>query len=268
MFPTAALSCRSQQLLKLQLHFAALNNAPASITSNTDSLTLWVQELACRAYSMYVVANSLKGWKLQPEGASTAQLLQQLLQLPGKKHMHAAAAAAGAVAGAGQRKKLSKGKHAGEPQEQEAPASGSKRANSAQAAAQHAGSAGASTGTKKHKKAHVQADEAVMQEPAVQPTPASIKQHHSTKKHKHAAAPPGSNTPVTPATAKQHSSSKKKHTHGAATPSSENHAMPSGSKQHSSRQGVVADAGLRTPQHGKVKMSSSKKQKLLKSAPR
>jgi hypothetical protein len=265
MFPTAVLSCRSQQLLKLQLHFAALNNAPANITSNTDSLTLWVQELACRAYSMYVVASSLKGWKLQPEGASTAQILQQLLQPPAKKHMHAAVAAAGA--GSGQ-KKLSKGKHAGQVQEEEAPTAGRKRASSAQPAAQHVGNAGPSTGTKKHKKARAQSDDAAAQEPALQPTPASIKQYHSSKQHKQAAAAPGSDSLVTPATGKQQSSSKKHKHAAAAAPGSDIHATPSGSKQLSSRQGVVADAGLRTPQHGKVKMSSSKKQKLLKSAPR
>jgi len=74
------------------LHFAAVNNAPASVTGNPDTLVLWVQELACRAYSMGVVVNSLRGWQLQPAGASIPQLLHQLL----KKQAKPAAAAAAA----------------------------------------------------------------------------------------------------------------------------------------------------------------------------
>lgn len=93
------------QLHELMLHFAAVNNAPLTITSSMDSLTLWVQELACRAYSLSVVTNSLRGWTLQPAGHSIAQILKQLLATdkPTK-----AAAAAGQAA-AGQRAAAAKG---------------------------------------------------------------------------------------------------------------------------------------------------------------
>uniref|UniRef100_A0A383VA00 Uncharacterized protein n=1 Tax=Tetradesmus obliquus TaxID=3088 RepID=A0A383VA00_TETOB len=79
---------RADQLRELYMHFAAVNAAPAAITRNPEALSLWVQELATRAYSMHIVASSLKGWQLhspsgqlvQPGAAGAAlQLLQELL---------------------------------------------------------------------------------------------------------------------------------------------------------------------------------------------
>jgi hypothetical protein len=67
---------RAEQLQALLLHLAAINNAPASITSNADALAVWVQELACRALSLSVIASSLRGWQLQPAHTSAAQLLK------------------------------------------------------------------------------------------------------------------------------------------------------------------------------------------------
>ncbi|KAF6261224.1 hypothetical protein COO60DRAFT_802581 [Scenedesmus sp. NREL 46B-D3] len=79
---------RAEQLRELFLHFAAVNAAPERITCNPEALALWVQELASRAYSMHVVASSLKGWRLHsPSGqlvqssaaGAALQLLRELL---------------------------------------------------------------------------------------------------------------------------------------------------------------------------------------------
>lgn len=104
-------SCRAEQLRELYLHFAAVNAAPAHITANSEALALWVQELACRAYSMHVVASSLKGWKLLgPDGqavqpglhGAALQLLQQLLLgEPGNCGQGQAAVGTAAAAGGG-----------------------------------------------------------------------------------------------------------------------------------------------------------------------
>lgn len=95
---------RSEALQQLFLHFAAVNSAPASITGNPEALAVWVQELACRAYSMQVVASSLRGWKLAgPTGQVVQQgtagaglsLLQQLLEAQQQVPLAAVAVAAG-----------------------------------------------------------------------------------------------------------------------------------------------------------------------------
>lgn len=52
------------QLQALQLHFAAVNRAPPSITGNTDALAVWMQGLACRAYGLRIMAGSIKRWRV------------------------------------------------------------------------------------------------------------------------------------------------------------------------------------------------------------
>jgi hypothetical protein len=232
---------RSEQLHQLLLHFAAVNNAPASVTSNPDSLALWVQELSCRAYSLAVVANSLKGWTLQPAGASTLQVLQQLLR-PAKTKAAAASQADAAVAAAGQHKKELKSKQGSQQAQQQqagtlkASGAGSKRLSSGQTAGAAAGTL--ATHSKKQKRSSAHAAHAA-DEAAGQPTPAAQQQPHSVKKQK--LATQGA---------------------GVATPKVKKAGL--GGKQVAG-----AAAALCTPQHSKMKSSnSSKKHKLLNSAPR
>jgi hypothetical protein len=71
------------------LHFAAVNAAPVHNTSSPDALVVWMQELACRAYSLQQLASSIHGWRLLgPDGqqlpsvapAAVAKLLRSLVQ--------------------------------------------------------------------------------------------------------------------------------------------------------------------------------------------
>jgi hypothetical protein len=244
-----AAPCRSEQLQQLLLHFAAVNNAAPSITSNPVSLALWVQELACRAYSLQVVANSLKGWQLQPAGASTQQLLTHFLTSKKKKRKSegvvAPPPAAAAEGGKAQKKAKSKEGQQLLQQQQHAvtpAAKGSKRLSSAAAAAQQAG-AGPRSHSKKQKQSHATTPQAATGQKQ-QPTPTSKQQQQQ-----------------------QHSALKTpKRSTQQQQPS--NGATPAAKKGTGSKH-VAAEAGqLRTPQHSKIKSSSSKKQKLLKSAPR
>lgn len=57
-------ACRNTRVMDLFMHLAAVNSAPEHITSNTEALALWVQELLSRAYAMQVVAGNIRGWKL------------------------------------------------------------------------------------------------------------------------------------------------------------------------------------------------------------
>lgn len=236
-----SLAHRAEQLQQLCLHFAAVNNASASITGNPDSLALWVQELACRAYSLNVVVNSLKGWQLQPQGLSTTQILQHVLR---PKHTtsstpDAAQPAAASTPAAGKQKKQ-KHKQAAQQQQQQAvmvqeSAPGSKRPGRAPAPAIQADQAAAAR-PKKHKTSRGPAPaDAGLQTPVAAKQPqGSLKQHKSAGKH----------------------------VRGDASP-----AVAGGVKKPSSRgKDSLGATALHTPQHSKIKRTN--KHKLLKTAPR
>lgn len=247
------LAYRAEQLQQLCLHFAAVNNAPASITGNPDSLALWVQELACRAYSLNVVVNSLKGWQLQPHGLSTTQILQHVLKPKHTTTSTRAAAQPAATATPAARKqtpdskqKKLKHKQAAQQQQQEAvtvqelAAPGSKRPGPAPA---------------------MQADQAA----------AARTKKHKTGRGPLAPADAGLQTPVAakkqqqqsePGSLKQHKSAGKHVRGDASSP-----AAAGGVKKPSSRgKDSVGATTLHTPQHSKIKRTN--KHKLLKTAPR
>jgi len=124
-------TCRSrEQLQDLFLHLAAVNGAPAAVTSNAEALAVWAQELLARAYALQVVVQNIQGWKLVgPEGGvvqlgqpgSVLQLAEQLLGRRAAAQRAAARKQRASVGGSGGKRKQLAGR------EPVSPVAGAKR---------------------------------------------------------------------------------------------------------------------------------------------